>query len=173
MSTMISELPTQGQGFQNPINQGNQNQPQGMNPNIVNQLLNDINEAAIKGETSLPTRDIPMQTNIDETAIPNYVPEKGGEFIQEDTTNYIQNYNRRALRDERLDKIYDEIQTPLLLAILYFLFQLPIVRNTMFKLFPFMFSKDGNSNIRGYFGFSLFFGLSYYVINKLMIIANF
>jgi hypothetical protein len=114
-----------------------------------------------------------LQTNIDETATPNYVPEKGQEFIKEDNTDYIQNYNRRATRDDRLDKIYDEIQTPLLLSILYFLFQLPIVRNTMFKMFPFMFSKDGNSNIKGYFGFSLVFGISYYIVNKLLLIANF
>ena len=37
----------------------------------------------------------------------------------------------------------------------------------------FMFSKDGNANIQGYFGFSLLFGIFYYVINKVLMIVNF
>jgi hypothetical protein len=172
MSTFINELPQ----YQNsPENSAGINNSSGMNPNIANQLINELNEASIKGETSLPQRDIPSQTinnTIDEQATPNYVP-TGEKFIPPSDENVIQYYNNKVTRSEKMDKIYEELQTPILLSILFFLFQLPIFRNTMFKLFPFMFSKDGNANIQGYFGFSLFFGIFYYLINKLMIIINF
>jgi hypothetical protein len=166
MSTFINELPQEVQG--NPVNQG-------MNPNVANQLINELNEASMKGATNLPARDIPTQTihnAIDEQTMPNYVP-TGEKYINTGDENVVNYYNNRVTRDERVDKIYEEIQTPLLLSILFFLFQLPIFRNTMFKLFPFMFSKDGNANIQGYFGFSLFFGIFYYFINKLLTIVNF
>jgi hypothetical protein len=146
-----------------------------MNPNVANQLINELNEASMKGATTLPSRDIPSQTihnTIDEESSPNYVP-SGEKFINSVDENAVKHYNNRMNRDENVDKIYEEIQTPLLLSILFFLFQLPIFRNTMFKLFPFMFSKDGNANIQGYFGFSLFFGIFYYFINKLLVIVNF
>jgi hypothetical protein len=158
MSTSIEELP---QSIQNTI------QPQTqMTPSIVNQLLNDINEASIKGDTQLLPRDIPMQTEIDEESKPNYIPNEGEKYIDKEKPTY-------RLRGENMDKIYDEIQLPILLAIIYFLFQLPIFRNFMFNAFPFMFSKDGNSNIQGYFGFSIMFGLFYYIISKIIIMANF
>ena len=165
MSTFINELPL-------PQYQNSPQESPGMNPNIANQLINELNEASIKGETSLPPRDIPMQTSIDEQAMPTYVP-SGEKFIQPQDENAIQYYNNNVTRSEKIDKVYEEIQTPLLLAIMFFLFQLPIFRNTMFRIFPFMFSKDGNANIQGYFGFSLLFGVFYYVINKLLVVVNF
>jgi hypothetical protein len=172
MSTFINELPQ----YQNQIIETlPSSSGQGMNPNIVNQLINEINEASMKGETALPPRDIPTNIQIDEQSIPNYVPSEGEKFAQGNVNEkqMIHDYNRKVTRDEKFDKIYDEIQVPLLLSILYFLFQLPIFKNFMFKIFPFMFSKDGNSNIHGYFGFSLLFGIFYYVINKAMLIINF
>lgn len=158
MSTSIEELPQSSQ-----TNIHSQTQ---MTPSVVNQLLNDINEASIKGDTQLPPRDIPMQTEIDEESKPNYIPNEGEKYINEEKPTY-------KLKVENMDKIYDELQVPILLAIIYFLFQLPIFRNFMFNTFPFMFSKDGNSNIQGYFGFSIMFGIFYYIISKLIIMANF
>ena len=151
MSTFINDLPYQNQGLK---------------PDIANQLMNELNEVSMKGDTLLPPRDVPLQNTIDEEAMPNYVPE-GDKYIQAESKI------RYRPRGENFDKIYDEIQTPILLSILFFLFQLPIFRNTMFRLFPFMFSKDGNANIQGYFGFSLFFGIFYYCINKILILVNF
>jgi hypothetical protein len=152
MSTSIEALP-----------QTNQTQ---MTPDVINQLLNDINEASMKGDTQLLPRDIPMQTEIDKESTPNYIPNEGEKYISDEKPTY-------KLKAENMDKIYDELQVPILLAIIYFLFQLPIFRNFMFNTFPFMFSKDGNANIQGYFGFSIMFGIFYYLVSKLIVIANF
>ena len=135
-----------------------------LTPSIVNQLLNDINEASMKGDTQLLPRDIPIQNEIDGESKPNYIPPHGEKYIKE---------NETCKKDESMDKIYDEIQLPILLSIIYFLFQLPIFRTFMFTIFPFMFSSDGNSNIQGHFGFSIMFGLFYYIISKIIIAVNF
>lgn len=164
MSTFINDLPQ----YQNQPQMGNQ-APQGLKPDIANQLMNELNEVSMKGDTMLPPRDIPSQTinnTIDEETLPNYVPE-GEKYI------HMNEPKIKYRTGEKFDKIYEEVQTPILLSILFFLFQLPIFRNTMFRLFPFMFSKDGNANIQGYFGFSLFFGIFYYVINKILVLVNF
>lgn len=155
MSTSLEELAN----VQNTSSQQSQ-----LTPSIVNQLLNDINEASMKGDTQLLPRDIPIQNEIDGESRPNYIPPQGEKYIKERET---------YKKDENMDKIYDEIQLPILLSIIYFLFQLPVFRTFMFNIFPFMFSSDGNSNIQGYFGFSIMFGLFYYVISKIIIVANF
>ena len=66
-----------------------------------------------------------------------------------------------------LDEMYNEIQTPLLLSILYFLFQLPFFRRFLFSYFPILFANDGNYNLNGYLFCSVLFGLLFHLLNKL------
>jgi hypothetical protein len=63
--------------------------------------------------------------------------------------------------------MYNEIQTPLLLAVLYFLFQLPFFKKNLFTYFPILFSVDGNLNINGFLFTSILFGLIFYMLNKI------
>ena len=58
--------------------------------------------------------------------------------------------NSNLKRQNSLDDTYNEIQTPLLLAVLYFLFQLPFFRKFLFNYLPVLFSNDGNLNINGF-----------------------
>jgi hypothetical protein len=69
-------------------------------------------------------------------------------------------------RQNSLDDMYNEIQTPLLLGVLYFLFQLPFFRKFLFSYIPILFANDGNLNINGYIFTSALYGLIYYVLNK-------
>ena len=61
--------------------------------------------------------------------------------------NTINNTNNQY---NRLDDFYNNLQTPLLLALLYFIFQLPIIKKYLFKFLPNLFGKDGNQNIYGH-----------------------
>ena len=173
MSTFINDLP----GAQVPSHSTDPpvSQPSSqLNPNTVNELINNINEASIKGTISLPPRDIPLQTEPDIESSPNYIPPTKDTYISEtNESEIINSYNKKIGRNEKMDALYNELQTPILLAILYFLFQLPIFKMFLFKLLPFFFSKDGNSNVTGYFGFSILFGVSYFFINKILILINF
>ena len=73
---------------------------------------------------------------------PNYVPHVTGQpdYITNNETSedMIDKYNKNAHTRDSLDEMYGEIQTPLLLAVLYFLFQLPFF-NIIFLFFLLLF----------------------------------
>ena len=59
-----------------------------------------------------------------------------------------------------------EFQVPIILGLLYFFFQLPIVNAQIFKKFAFLsiYDEDGNFNIYGLGLKSVLFGSVYYMI---------
>lgn len=139
----------------------------------INQIVNGLQQASASGITQLPSRDIPMTTSNlthDANIQPNYIPPapQNEDYIKNNDLMHdiINDYNVGVNRSNSLDDIYNEIQVPLLLAILYFLFQLPFFRKFLFSYFPVLFSKDGNLNINGYIFMSSLFGILYYLINK-------
>jgi hypothetical protein len=79
----------------------------------------------------------------------------------------VNTYGRNNQKNNSLDDIYNEIQTPLLLAVLYFLFQLPFFKNILYKYLPLLFSNDGNYNIKGFLFISVLFGLLFHLLIKL------
>ena len=135
-----------------PINRG------GAPPNTnVNKIVSGIQTAAAANLTALPARDIPMITHghtQDQQSRPNYVPQ------QQQQTDYIgqhdsiqsmmQKKQKQEVKEDRLEHIYEEMQIPILIMIIYFVFQLPIIRKNLFKFLPMLFNKDGNPNIFGY-----------------------
>jgi hypothetical protein len=102
---------------------------------------------------------------------PNYVPppQENTDYIRnyEQTSDMINDYNKNTQDNNSLDDMYNEIQVPLLLAVMYFLFQLPFFRKLLFGYFPVLFSTDGNMNINGFLFTSALFGLLYYLLNKI------
>lgn len=153
---------------------------QGQTPNFsldqttISQIVSGLQQAATAGATQLPSRDIPMNTSghsNDAQVQPNYIPthEREADYIkdyEQTSDDMIDNYNRNVNRSNSLDEMYNEIQTPLLLAVLYFLFQLPFFRRFLFKYFPVLFSNDGNFNINGFMFSSVLFGILFYFLNK-------
>ena len=85
----------------------------------------------------------------------------------EQPEDMINNYNMNTLRNSSLDEMYNEVQTPLLLGVLFFLFQLPFFKKMLFSYFPVLFSNDGNLNINGFLFTSVLFGLMFYLCNKI------
>ena len=83
---------------------------------------------------------------------------------QEILARRMRNQNSR----DSLEILYDEFQIPIIIGLLYFIFQLPIVRSKVLAMLPSLFNKDGNPNLTGYIINSLFFGICYYVISKLL-----
>ena len=147
-----------------------QNNPNSQNEIDYNSMINDLQKASQSGVTSLPSRDIPMNTQQitqDEHIQPNFVPDNNNDYIGnnimiDNTVN--QNNNNINI----LDDFYNTLQTPILLAILYFIFQLPIFKKYLFKYLPSLFGKDGNQNIYGYIFYSIMFGSFYVFVNNLI-----
>lgn len=175
-STSIDELPISAQ-----IPQLNMNvkieKPQSDLPKAnesknsdINQVINGIQQASIAGMTSLPVRDIPRQqihiTNDTETRA-NYIPEGPDDYIKIHQSNedIIRRNANRNESSNTSDDIYDELSLPLMIGMLYFIFQLPIVRKKLFRFLPTLFNKDGNPNLSGYIVNSV----SFAVLSLLMI----
>ena len=156
--------------------------PQGGNNNY-NELISQLQKASSQGATSLPSRDIPsnpLQVNNDVEIKPNYVPPPPTheDYINNmQTPEYlIEENNRKQNNIDSLELIYGEFQLPLLVCILYFLFQLPIFKKNLKKIIPSLFGDDGNPNLYGYFFNSVLFGTMFYIllqlINRLNIHVN-
>lgn len=139
----------------------------------INQIVSGLQQASSTGATQLPSRDIPRNTESimqDPQIQPNYIPpQSNNDYITEyeDNEDIIQNYNSNAKYGDSLDQLYEEIQIPLLISVLYFLFQLPIFKRYLYKFFPALFSKDGNVNLYGFCFTSALFGLLYYMLAKM------
>jgi hypothetical protein len=174
-TTNIMDLPTDPTGGGGSNIKISANEVQGtynLDQTTINQIVNGLQQASSAGATQLPSRDIPMNTNninADPQVQVNYIPPQRPQedyTFEQSTTEMINEYNRKENKAESLDDLYNEIQTPLLLAVIYFLFQLPIFRKQLFKYFPILFSTDGNYNINGYLFSSILFGLMFYLLNK-------
>ena len=149
-----------------------QNQQQ--NQNNYNEMISQLQKASVSGATGLPTRDIPINptvVNNDVEIKPNFIP-------QTDNNDYISNSispeqlisqnNIKQNNIDKLDSFYNEFQLPLLVSVLYFLFQLPIFRKTVKKIFPVLFSNDGNPNLYGYLFNSVLFSTLFYILIKIV-----
>jgi hypothetical protein len=172
MMTNLNDLPS------NPINGGNIqiqmqdvgsqkfNQSVSLDQASISQIVNGLQQASLSGATRLPSRDIPMTSNhlvSDKEAMPNYVPkDTDNKYIEDDYDIPI------TQTSNNLNKIYSELQFPLLLGILYFIFQMPVFKNTLFQYFTFLFLPDGNYNINGLTFLSIMFALTYYVLANII-----
>tara|TARA_Y100000816_G_C26035346_1_gene542114 strand:- start:570 stop:1199 length:630 start_codon:yes stop_codon:yes gene_type:complete len=147
--------------------------PQKVDPNGMNRVISGIQQAQMQGMTQLPSRDIPMNTNQltqDNQIQPNYVPDKEKkDYIEEEDTyeSLLQKKKEKMEQEDRLDMLYNEMQMPLLIMVLFFIFQMPFTKKKLLHFFPSMFKKDGNMTMSGYLLKTSLFGLSFYTIMKL------
>tara|TARA_Y100000389_G_C17466566_1_gene526202 strand:+ start:4010 stop:4624 length:615 start_codon:yes stop_codon:yes gene_type:complete len=138
----------------------------------TSQLNEALKDASISGATNLPSRDIPQNTlpsQQDEEIKPNYVPkQENNDYIGDilSRERVIQENQRKQNQSDNMDYIYNQLQIPLLVGIIYFLFQLPAVRKRMFVFLPNLFNKDGNPNLSGYLFNSVIFAMLYALLLK-------
>ena len=105
----------------------------------------------------------------DEQVIPNHIPS------QKLTNDYLRDYEERMskmstehkqdqYRKDLIVSVYDELQTPILIGVLFFLFQIPIINALMFKYLSFLkiYNDDGNLNLYGILFKSILFGFVYF-----------
>jgi hypothetical protein len=161
-----------------PQTPGGQSAGMSLDQTTINQIVNGLQQAKLTGATQLPSRDIPMNTTAlsnDPQVVPNYVPPP-----EKHHTDYIKDYeqnegiyskynsHQRQMnnRSNSLDDVYNEIQTPLLIGVLYFLFQLPFFKKFLYSKLSFLFSGDGNYNLNGYFFISILFGMVFHFLMK-------
>jgi hypothetical protein len=171
-------LPTGGGStMSNPLTMENSQQSQQSQqsqPNY-NELISQLQKAAAYGTTALPSRDIPMEplkVANDVQSQPNYIPppQFQEDYIKNSITpqNLVDTNSRQIKSGAYFDKLYGELQLPIIIALLFFLFQLPLVKQYNKKLLPFLFKSDGNPNLYGYIANSVLFASMIYVLLKLV-----
>jgi hypothetical protein len=139
----------------------------------LNQFVTGLQQASSSGMTALPSRDIPQSQDHltqDPQMKPNFIPNNQamGDYILNHQTSedIIRENARRQTKTDSLDELYNEMQIPILIGVLYFLFQLPVVRKNIFKYVPSLFHKDGNYNLSGYILNSVMFAGLYFTMTK-------
>lgn len=135
------------------------------------QLNSTLKEATISGATNLPSKDIPQNTlplQQDQNIKQNYIPDKSNDYIGDiiNREKILRENTQKQNYSDNLDYIYEQLQVPLIISIMYFIFQLPALRKNIFTFLPYLFNKDGNPNLYGYLFNSIAFGLLYFLINK-------
>jgi hypothetical protein len=181
-TTSITDLPTDpsaggsiGGNINLVINETSSNQnntasgPVSLDQSTISQIVNGLQQASLAGATSLPSRDIPLQTEQltkDVEVQPNYIPAPQMRDYINESDDDINNYYRKEKMENSLDAVYDELQAPLLLAVLYFLFQLPFFKRGIFRYLPFLCHSDGNYNFNGLLFVCALFGFIYYSLSK-------
>ena len=150
-------------------------------PYNPNEFSKEIQQLSSTGIGSLPSRDVPLNTQPimnDNQVQPNYIPQEN-----KPTEDYINNYAdenemmmRKYKEDNRKDSLeilFEEFKIPLFIALLFFIFQLPFLKKNLIKYIPFAFLSDGNYNLNGYFISGFLFGVTFYILNKIFDVQNF
>ena len=130
----------------------------------------------VQTHNRLPAHDIPtVQTNYqqDESVQPNYIPKPkiDLDFVkqyEELTERKIQQHETGKRRTSLADAILTNLQTPVLVALLFFIFQLPIFNTMIYKRLAFLsiHDADGNINMGGIAVKSLLFGSAFYSLSQ-------
>ena len=171
-TTSIDQLP-----MANIMNESNTSSTT-YNPNIIETAPTDVLKQ-IKDELSnitnpLPSRDIPQNTLSvvqDIQTTPDYIPSSNQyNYIENDTTkdDVIYNYNRIERISDNVNSLYEEFQYPLLIGILYFIFQLPIFKTSISIHFPYLITKENTYNLYGYIFVSFLYSISFTFLFKLI-----
>ena len=122
----------------------------------------------------LPSRDIPLNTmeyQQDEQIQANHIPSV------KLTSDYIKDYEQlnseelrmhreNKYRQETAQETISEFQIPILVAVMYFIFQMPIINTWIRKYLSFanLHSEDGNFKVSGLLFKSIIFGGLYYIM---------
>jgi len=147
-------------------------QPQYQNTMLPN---NQSENTAPTQEYRLPAHDVPVR-NITEEFMqdpeikPNYIPKPKitADYIKEYESASSAVYEKEKEEEKRRDEWVDFLQTPILVGILYFIFQLPVVNTLVFKQFSFLqiYRDDGNFNLWGLLLKTVLFSGAFWCIDQ-------
>lgn len=155
-----------------------QNQVQGLNDMEMNMMMQAIRKP---NTTQLPSRDISMsqtQQTLDIQSHPNFVPEqmkntpsKSVRFVEEHQEQ-LHNTELQHQKERNITTIFetilDQIHIPIILSILYFIFQLPFFNERLFKQMPFLFVKEHRLSLYGIIIKAVLFSCSYMGVHQIL-----
>ena len=127
-------------------------------------------------QVRLPSRDIPMDQSRyqqDEEIQPNYIPRAKltSDYVkdyEEITHDNIRKHENRKEKTSMVDRILSDLQTPILVALMFFIFQMPMMNTMFYRNFSFLsvYNTDGNINFYGIALKSVLFGGIFYSLQN-------
>ena len=149
--------------------------PPGIDQRTLNELVSGVQRASGAGMTGLPSRDIPRESlsmQHDEQIKPNYIPREPAQddyISRYESSDEVRENNRRSRNKiDTLETLYTEFQMPILMGVVYFMFQMPALRTAILQFLPSMFNKDGNMNLQGLIMMSVAYSVVYYILTKVI-----
>ena len=157
----------------NPFSQGQQSDMP--LPQNVHQSMDPFRT---QQDQHLPSRDIPMDAmnyTHDEAIQPNYIPKPTDptdyiKIYEEGKQKKLQKIEEEKYRKETAEDLITQFQTPVFVALLYFIFQMPVFNQLLYKYLSVLpiFRQDGNINLYGMILKSCGFALVYFSLNKII-----
>ena len=139
----------------------------------VSSLVSGIQKAAAAGITGLPSRDIPKNesvVNSDPNIKSDWIEDKAkvADYITtEETQNQVlEAHKSNVEKENQIQNLFSHIQIPIMVALLYCIFQTPIIKNNMTEYLGFLYKKNGHLKNIGYIVTSSLFGFLYFIMIK-------
>ena len=142
-------------------------QERAMDDANMNALVTGIQQASTSGALNLPQRDVPTNEDHlvqDQQTKANFIPQQQiPDYIRqnETTDDLVRQHAEKQQAINNGDDIFDKLQTPIILALIYLVFHTPAFRNFIFLKLPVLFAKDGHMNTSGSLLMSITFALTY------------
>jgi hypothetical protein len=119
--------------------------------------------SAPANSTQLPQRDVPRETiqhALDSEIRPNYIPEQ--------QTKYIEHQPVAQAPSPLISmQLIDLVRIPVIISLLYFVFQMHVVENMLQQVLPMVFKADGSMTSVGTAIKSALFGGAYFAITQI------
>jgi hypothetical protein len=154
---------------------------QGGGHKSMEEMMKQVQVASGQGLTNIsqvPTHhaSTSQQHTIDTQAMANNL-EKSEELekkrVRFTEDDYIKNYQvpntTEATGDTRAtaETLFEQFKIPIIVGLLYYIFEMPAIQKLLLKAFPKMFKSDANINDYGALLMAIIFGTLYYGITKL------
>lgn len=173
ISQSTSQMPNQLPTPPPPMETRVQNSEQQAAPNYT-EMVGQLQQAIQTGATMLPSKHVPIDPNKvtnDPNVQPNFIPNAENQnYIHNDMSvqDLINEDNTKTNSNKTYEQLFMEFKMPLLIGLLFFIFQIPTFKKFLRNSFPFLNAKDGNNNIYGYLFNTLIFVTTFYLLNKII-----
>jgi len=142
------------------------------NIDVNNSSQNYYSEKNQKQHADLPERDRiidPEQLTRDENTKVNFIPDSENDIYYIPTRQEIkQNEIQSPLQDKFTNISTDELKMPIVLMLLYIIFQFPIIKNFIKNTFTFSFDEQQEITFSGIILMGFLFSASHFFITKFM-----